>query len=41
MDIIFDKLGEYIRKHNETKYLTLFHSDEKHEIFLITDILLC
>ena len=30
MDIIFDKLDGYIRKHNRTKYLTLFHSDEKH-----------
>ena len=29
--IIFDEVDEYIRKYDTTKYLGLFHSDEKHE----------
>ena len=29
--IIFDKVDGYIRKYDETKYLSLFHSGEKHE----------
>ena len=32
--IIFDKVDRYIRKYDRTKYLRLFHSDEKNkEIF--------
>ena len=27
---VFDKLDRYIRKYDSTKYLTLFHSDEKY-----------
>ena len=30
--IIFDKIGAYIRKYDRTKYLGLFHSDEKYEV---------
>ena len=29
--IIFDKVDEYVKKYNSTKYLTLFHSGEKYE----------
>ena len=33
--IIFDKVHGYVRKYDETKYLALFHSDEKYERILI------
>ena len=29
--IIFDKVDGYIRKYDETKYLSLFHSGQKYE----------
>lgn len=29
--IIFDEVDRYIRKYDRTKYLRLFHSDEKNE----------
>ena len=47
--ITFDKLDGYIGKYDGTKYLVLFHSNEKyeriskllHEFLLELDILLC
>lgn len=39
--IIFDKVGGYIRLYDRTKYLALFHSNQKCEkIFIELDILL-
>ena len=32
MCIIFDKVDGYTRKYDSTKYLALYHSDEKYEI---------
>ena len=34
LHIIFDKVDEYIGKYDRTKYLELFHSDEKNERML-------
>ena len=31
LHIIFDKVDGYIKKYDRTKYLALFHSDEKYE----------
>ena len=31
LHIIFDKVDEYVKKYSSTKYLALFHSDEKYE----------
>ena len=31
LSIIFKKVDGYIRKYDSTKYLALFHSDEKYE----------
>ena len=42
LQIMFDKVDQYIRKYDSINYLALFHSDEKHENFLIEqDTLLC
>ena len=35
LQIIFDKVDQYITKYDSNKYLALFHSDEKYEKILI------